>query len=197
MPNKGRKPGRRRARGRNIDTIHYPLIYEFAWGSGGETFVRTLADTFDRRRPFRIAGLYGEFSAQKAPTIVQFMLWGPANSADNVWSSKLITISTGTTRRFRFRVPVTATGWYPSDTSPDTRLMAVYSQCPSKSPSGMVVGHVYVVVAMRPIELSHTCPSLMEVAPTPGTSGIRARGSECSTLSSIEVISSDDEYFST
>lgn len=186
-----RKRGPRRKGGSRIDTVHYPLVYSLSAGQEADTSVKSLYETFDRRRAFRIAALSGEFSASIFPVLVSFQLYSPVSKADNIWTSRLMVVPTGVVRKFRFRIPVTANSWYPSDTSATTILMKLIASCTDKTMKGHLTGTVYCTIQMRPLEWDSSCPTMMQTRPS-GSLQFDATSSK----SSIEVLSSDEEYFS-
>lgn len=183
---KGRSRRRRAVR---LDKVHFPVFYTITSASSALTTVATLADTFDRTRPFRISAIRGEFVSIKYPSFVQITIYSPTSSSDNTWSSPVLSIPVGPLKRWRFRIPSSANLWFPSGSATQTPLMQVYNICTSKDYHGVVQGMAYVEVSMRPVEVSNACPAL-NVQPTvavPSTS---------SDQHGFEVLSSGDEYFS-
>lgn len=190
MPRR-RTRGRRQRGGGGIDKVHYPLAYSLAAGHEADTSIASIVNAFDRTRPFRISALRGEFSATKFPCVVQIQLYGPINSSDNVWSSPWLTIPTGTLRRFRYRVPASATGWYPSDTSVSTILMKVLNFCTNTGQVGVITGSIVAVVSMRPIEGKLACVSIQRSYPSAsvGAAGSFATEDSSSDSELSEIVS--------
>lgn len=188
-----RKRSARRRRRNLEDIVRYPLAFCFNASSGGETTVATISEAFDRTRPFRIGALWGELSAYKYPVLVQFQAYSPVNASDNTWTSPQILVPTGTTRRFRFRIPAT-NGWYPSDTATSTKLLTLWGDCLDSKFMGQVLGNAYLEIHLRPKDLNPACPGLM--SPLAPYSHPRFQESSPS-VSQISEESSSDEYFST
>lgn len=157
MPAK--RGGKKNRSRRRLDVATFPLAYSFDAGHGGKTTVATISDSFDRRRPFRIAEISGELSASGFPVLVQFQAYGPVSSADNIWSSKEFVVPTGTTRKFRYHLPATM-GWFPSDAVSSTPLLVIYGDCVNKERVGRVTGVCFATVLLRPIEVQAGCPTL-------------------------------------
>lgn len=190
MPRRRKNGPRRKRVSRQVDSLHYPLLYSFYAGATVVTYTKALYETFDRHRAFRISAISGEFSATKFPVLVTMQLFAPVSAADNTWSSRVILVPTGVVRRFRFRIPATANLWYPSNTSDTTVLFQIAGECVNKSQIGQVIGSVYLTIQLRPLEFDATCPKVMTLLPNIGCSSV--------TSESIEVLSSsDEEYFST
>lgn len=152
---------KRRARGGSqIDTLHFPIVWLITAGSSAVTSVSTLSEQFDRRRPFRIASVKYQFSAEKAPAILYSVAFGPANATDSVWSSRPVMVPTGSVVRGNWRIPTAANLWYPSDTLAATYLFQVFVNCPSKGYPTRVSGSGLVSIQMGPWEPDTSCPAL-------------------------------------
>lgn len=187
MAPKGKRPRQRRMR---MDSVTFPLAYELKEGEVRITTIATIAETFDRARPFRIARLWGKLGAVSAPVLFQWEFFGPLSSADNVWvSPMMLAVPNGT--RFRFNIPVTICGWFPSDTATNTTLFRLSAICIDKKDASLI-GMAQIKVHLQPREVDRACPRLM-IRPPPAESQ-----AACSSAS-ISVISEDsdsDEYFS-
>lgn len=152
----------RKSRG-SVDTLHLPLTYDFTQTGASVTTISTLASTIDRRRAFRIAGIRGEIACYKYPVLIQFQVFGSVNNADNVWSTQIMTIPEGSLRRFTHRIPVTSTGWYPSDAALTTSVCQLVNLCTSKATQGGLKGTVILTLELQPFEGDPSCPSLQAV----------------------------------
>lgn len=183
-----------------MDKVVYPVTYSFESGSGGVTSVSTLAETFDRSRAFRIASISGRLCAIKYPVMAQFRVFGPQSSADNVWASPYLMVPhSGPPCRFRYRIPVTSVGWYPSGSAATTQLMQLLGICNNKAYVGIIEGFCNITIHLRPYEPDNACPTLCANLPsfTQCARPILAPGSSAST--SVEVLTSssdEEEYFS-
>lgn len=160
------KRSKRVRRARNgIDRIHFPLTYNFTEAGASVTTIETLSQTFDRRRAFRVAGFRGEIAAYKYPITVQFEVYGPQNTSDNVYATPAMVVPTGTVRKFARRLPASATGWFPSESALTTRICQLVNICTSKNVMGGLVGAVTLLIDLRPFELPDTCPTVQEFVP--------------------------------
>lgn len=189
------RSGRRRRGGRRsrVDVDRYPLLYRIKAGQSGITYVTTISDTFDRTRPFRIGAIRGEMSSEGSPAAIQIQVYGPISSSDNIWSSPVLVIPTGTIRRFRYRIPPT-NGWFPSGVNLQTPLMQIFANCVATTDTSVVHGMCYITILMRPREIDNSCPRGMLaplMAQGPGPSGVRPGIVPCDDL--ITFSSSEDE----
>lgn len=137
----------------------YPVFYRIKAGQSAVTTVNTLSETFDRTRAFRIASFTYEFTSTNSAISIYLKAFGPVSSADNVWTSRPILLPTGSVRRGRVRIPVTITGWYPSDTSLNTYLFQVVTVCVSKAGDSVCVGHISFKIDVQPYEPTSACPT--------------------------------------
>lgn len=189
MAPKGRRGRNGRRRGRSGgEHVTFPLAYTMKEGEVRQTTVQTLLETFDRARPFRISALWGKLSSYGSQSVLfQWELFGPVSTQANTWTSGMrLAVPNGT--NFRYRIPVTKTGWYPAETAVSTALMNLKAICIHKvAPSSGITGYANVRIELQPREIDNSCPTLM-LPPLGDASG----------SPSVSVIEeSDDEYFST
>lgn len=169
MPRKNN--GRRGRKSGGGDHIRLPLNYCFVSVTGtAQTTIETLAKTFDRKRAFRVAHVSGEFTAAKFPATIQFELFGPSSTADNIWSSPQMVVPLGVLRRFSFRIPASATGWFPSEAATSTPICQLANICLNSAAKSVLIGLITLKIALRPYEASDVCPSLQTVVPYPESS---------------------------
>lgn len=166
MPKRGR--GRRQPR--NFDQVHYPVFYRVTAGTEAETTIATIQEAFDRTRSFRIATVQLSFSAIKFPCFVQLQVYGPNSSSEAPWTSPVLQIPVGPVYRRRFKIPVTVTGWLPSGTVTTWPIIKISSICYDKSYIGVVVGEASLLIAMKPKEITATCPTFQIGVPSCSTS---------------------------
>lgn len=159
MPRRNNRQKRRRS-GARVDTLHYPVVYVLGPGQSAVTTVKSLSEQFDRHRAFRVSSVRYQFSSEKAPCTVYSVAFSPVNTADSVWASRPLLVPTGTVVRGSWRIPVTATGWYPSDTLDTTYLFQVFCNCPLKGWPGRVSGTATFAIQLRPWEPDTSCPTL-------------------------------------
>lgn len=189
MVKKGRRT-RRRAGGR-VDSLVLPLAFTCKEGEERVTTIHSIQETFDRARPFRIAAIWGRLASYGTHScLFQWELYGPISTSDNTFVAPMtLAVPNGT--RFRYSIPVTKTGWYPSDTAISTYLMKLKAVCIDKTKDTGLIGVCNVRVLMQPREVDGTCPTLTMLPPTPSCSGVSS-----SSVSIIEEDSDSDEYFS-
>lgn len=154
MPNRRRG---RRPRAQRVDSVRYPLFYIIHAGTTGTTTVRSISDTFDRSRAFRISHITGEASCTKAPVFFYIEVYSPVSTADNVWASPVHLAVVGPKTRFRYAIPATVDLWYPAQSADTTVLMKVVTLCESKDVVGILSAVCYVTVQMRPVEPTTEC----------------------------------------
>lgn len=173
-----------------MDSVVFPLLYTLKEGSEAVTTVDSIKETFDRRRPFRVARFWGKVASYgSGPVPFQLSAYGPVSAADNVWVSPIL-LAVPNGARFRFNIPVTKVGWYPSDTATSTHLLKVVALCLHKSPASGITGQAYIRVLMQPREDDGSCPVLMSVLPSFHESEVSA---SCSIISESDV--DEDEFF--
>lgn len=190
MAPKGRR-ARRSRRGR-IDSVVFPVLFTAKEGEDRVTSVRTLYETFDRTRPFRIHSIWGKVAAYGSTNaFYQFEAYGPQSSADNTWVSPVSMVSE-VGSRFRYLIPATQVGWYPSDTAIDTILFKLKNVCIDKTKDTGLTGIVNFRIEMQPREIDETCPKVMVPPPA-----LVAYSSGSSSICVLPDESSSDEYFST
>lgn len=158
-------PRHKRKTRSGTDILRFPLTYSFASAGTSVTTIKTLTQTFDRSRAFRICALRGEMAAFKFPVCFQFEVFGPVSSADNVFATPVMTVAVGSVKKFRFRLPASSTGWYPSQTAVDTKICQLVSLCLNKNFQGGIAGVVTLTLALRPYEQPDTCPAVQVFVP--------------------------------
>lgn len=146
-----------------VDVIHVPLMYDFTSAGASTTSVSSLGTVSDRRRAFRPAGVRGEIACYKFPALVQFQVFGPVSSSDNVWSTPVMAISPGQLRRFSHRIPASATSWFPSDANQATVVCSLVNICTNKGTQAGLKGTVHLQLDLRPFEPDTSCPALQSV----------------------------------
>lgn len=138
----------------------YPVSIKLKAGNVSEVTIATIQETFDRSRSFRIASFSYQFCAINKPISIYFKCFGPVSTSDNLWTSGLVMIPTGTVRTGRHRIPVTNCGWYPSGAVTTAVLFEVSTVCIEKSSDSIVYGTVEFVIQVRPYEPGHSCPAV-------------------------------------
>lgn len=162
MPKRGKKAPKRKTGG---DKLHYPLLYDFTAAGASVTTLANLVQTFDRRRPFRVAGFYGTITAYKFPIVFQFEVYGVQSTTDNVYTTPVQIVPANGSKRFSRRLPASATGWFPSETAETTRICQLVNICTDKGTMGGLKGVVTLVLALGPYEAKESCPSTQLFVP--------------------------------
>lgn len=150
-----RSPRRRASRSR-YDTVRFQLYFNCKEGQEAVTTVGSISETFDRKRPFRVSHVSGKLASYGLhPVNVQLEANGPVSSADNTWvSPSFLVVPNGTS--FRYVIPPTVTGWFPSDSATDTQLLNLKALCISPADAG-VIGNLTVTVMMGAREWEAKC----------------------------------------
>lgn len=169
MPRKrNRRTKRRFAPRRNPQHQIFPVYYDIKAGQSAVSTVKTLSETFDRSRAFRIASFTYSFCSTGGPCFVQFRAYGPVSSADNIWSSRSFLIAPGVTKNGRYTIPVTSNGWYPAQTAEAVYLFQVYNLCGDKvQREYRLFGQIEFNIQVRPYEPTETCPNFATVLENP------------------------------
>lgn len=148
----------KRFRGRRSELVRFPITYYLKEGETATSTAETIGDAYDRTRAFRVAEISGKMASDGHAVPFYYEFFGPVSSSDNVWTSPImLAVPNGT--RFRFRIPVTSTGWYPSQTAVATPLFRLVAVCVSPKNSALV-GSAIVTISLRPLELANACVAL-------------------------------------
>lgn len=160
MPKKNKRTNRKKNSSR-IDSVTFPLAFNTKEGDDRVTTVASIAETFDRRRPFRVARIWGKLAAYGLHScLFQWEAYGPISTADNTWVSPMaLAVPNGT--NFRWNIPVAQCGWYPSDTATTTVLLRLKPVCIDKTKDTGLVGVCNIKILLQPREVDSSCPKLM------------------------------------
>lgn len=150
-----------RRRSSQVESVKFPITLNQKEGEYTISTVKTIGDTFDRSRAFRIAGIVGRVSSYGTHAVPFYITaFGPVSAADTLWTSR-VWLATPNGCTIRCRIPVTATGWYPSDTVDTTVLLHWNAVCVTKKTAASgLVGSLTLHVSLRPLELIPSCPTL-------------------------------------
>lgn len=155
MPQRRRRASRPM---RRMEVVRFPIAYYLKEGETSTSTASTIGDTYDRTRAFRVSSIRGKMATDGHAVPFYFEFFGPVSAADNVWTSSVM-LATPNGTRFSLKIPVTSTGWYPSQTAASTPLFKLVAVCCSVK-NAALVGSATVTVDLRPLELSNACPSL-------------------------------------
>lgn len=149
-----------------LDKVTLPLVYDYNSTGTSLTTVETLRTTVDKHRAFRVSAVRMDIVAVKHPIMVQFEVYGgPEAATDNKWSTPILLVPLGTTTRYRCRLPVSRSGWYPSGTSDATRICQLVNICSNPVTIGGVKAVVYLTIELGPFEPSDSCPAVQAFVP--------------------------------
>lgn len=147
-------------RGSRMDQLTVALALNAKEGIDANYNLASIAHTYDKERPFRLARIWGRIASYGNHSVpVQFEAYGP--ESDNAWTGPVF-LATPNGQRFRYSVPVTATGWYRPEAGADQVFLKVRVICTHKGTvSSGATATITCRFQLRPRENSASCPSVI------------------------------------